>query len=157
MDPLDDPLTTRPIQVSWEICIELYLKRRFRWIYNPDRQFGYSLGWTQTLTWSNGPEPLLSLLKTHGWMSWYTDNQVETISIVEWFVSEYPQHLRNIQIYRESARATISGMKFGWYWSGVKIIVFIYRDGKRRLPVSKINQEENLPWCRIYTMSRELS
>jgi len=58
MDPLCDPLTTRPIQTGWEICIEPYPNRRFGCVDNPDRQSGNSsvLIWTRTR--SDGPEPL---------------------------------------------------------------------------------------------------
>ena len=60
MDPLDNPLTTRPIQTGMEFSIELYPHGRFGLIDNPDCQFG--AGWvpTRTRTRSDGPEPLLT-------------------------------------------------------------------------------------------------
>ena len=61
MDPLCDPLTTRPIPTGWEICIEPYPNRRFGCVDNPDRQFGNSSVLTRTRTRSDGPEPLLTL------------------------------------------------------------------------------------------------
>jgi len=36
MDPLDNPLTSRQIQVGWEISILLYPNRQFRSKDNPD-------------------------------------------------------------------------------------------------------------------------
>jgi len=62
MDPLGDPLTTRPIQTGWEYTFELYSSWRFGFIDNPDRQFGNGSVWTHTRTRSDGPEPLLTLL-----------------------------------------------------------------------------------------------
>jgi len=61
MDPLWDPLTTRPIQTGWEICIEPYPNRRFGCFDNPDCQFGKGSVLTRTQTRSDGPEPLLTL------------------------------------------------------------------------------------------------
>jgi len=58
MDPLGDPLTTRPIQMGWEFTIEPYPSQRFGFIDNPNRRFGSALGWTRTRTRSDGPEPL---------------------------------------------------------------------------------------------------
>ena len=63
MDPLCDPLTTRPIQTGWEICIEPYPNRRFGCVDNPDRQFGNGSVLTRTRTRSDGPEPLLTLVQ----------------------------------------------------------------------------------------------
>ena len=62
MDPLCDPLTTRPIQTGWEICSEPYPNRQFGCVDNPDHQFGNSSVLTRTRTRSDGPEPLLTLL-----------------------------------------------------------------------------------------------
>jgi len=62
MDPLSDLLTTRRIQTGLEICIEPYLNWQFGCVENPDRQFGKGLVLTWTRTWSDGPEPLLTLL-----------------------------------------------------------------------------------------------
>jgi len=61
MDPLGDPLTTRPIQTGGKFTIEPYPIWQWGFIYNLDRQFGNSLGWTRTRTRSDGPEPLLTL------------------------------------------------------------------------------------------------
>jgi len=62
MDPLCDPLTTRPIQMRWEFTMELYPGGQFRFIDDPDRQFGNGTVWTRTRTRSDGPEPLLTLV-----------------------------------------------------------------------------------------------
>jgi len=61
MDPLGDPLITRPIRTGWEFAIEPYPNWRFGFIDNPDRQFGNGSGWTRTRTRTDGPEPLLTL------------------------------------------------------------------------------------------------
>jgi hypothetical protein len=61
MDPLCDPLTTRPIQMGWEFTMELYPSGQFGSIDNSDRQFGNRSVWTRTQTRSDGPEPLLTL------------------------------------------------------------------------------------------------
>jgi len=60
MDPLCDPLTTRPIQTGWEICIEPYPNWRCGCVDNPDRQFGTGSVVTRTQTRSDGPEPSLT-------------------------------------------------------------------------------------------------
>jgi len=61
MDPLGDPLTTRPIQTGWEFTMEPCPSGQFGFIDDPDRQFGNGSVWTRTWTRSNGPEPLLTL------------------------------------------------------------------------------------------------
>jgi len=61
MDPLGDPLTTCPIQTGWGFTKAPYPSRQFRFIYNPDRQFGNGSVWTRTRTQSDGPELLLTL------------------------------------------------------------------------------------------------
>jgi hypothetical protein len=50
MDPLCDPLTTRPIQMGWEFTMELYPSGQFGFIDDPDRQFGNGSVWTRTRT-----------------------------------------------------------------------------------------------------------
>jgi len=61
MDPLYNPLRTRPIQTGREMSIELYLNRQFWSIDDLDRQSGSGLVWTQTHIRSDDPEPLLTL------------------------------------------------------------------------------------------------
>jgi len=61
MDPLCDPLTTRPIQTGWEFTMEPYPIGQFGFIDDPDRQFGNDSVWTRTWARSDGPEPLLTL------------------------------------------------------------------------------------------------
>jgi hypothetical protein len=61
MDPLGDPLTTRPILTGWEFTMEPYPSGQFGFIDDPDRQFGNGSVWTRTRTRSDGPEPLLTL------------------------------------------------------------------------------------------------
>jgi hypothetical protein len=65
MDPLGDPLTTHPIQTGWEFSIELCTSGQFRFIDDPDPQFGNGLVRTQTQTRSHGSEPLLTLPICH--------------------------------------------------------------------------------------------
>jgi len=62
MDPLDNPLTTRPIQTGCEMSIEPYPNWRFGWIDDLDRQFGNGSVPTRTRTRFGGPEPLLTLV-----------------------------------------------------------------------------------------------
>ena len=62
MDPLCDPLTTRPIQTGWEFTMEPYSSGQFGFIDDPERQFGNGSVWTRTQTRSDGPEPLLTLM-----------------------------------------------------------------------------------------------
>ena len=62
MDPLGDPLTTRPIQMGWEFTMEPYPSGQFWFIDDADRQFGNGSVWTRIRTRSDGPEPLLTLL-----------------------------------------------------------------------------------------------
>jgi len=61
MDPLDNPLTTGPIQTGCEMSIEPYPNRRFGCIDDPDRQFGNGSVPTGTRTRSASPGPLLTL------------------------------------------------------------------------------------------------
>jgi len=61
MDPLGDPLTTRPIQTGWEFTMEPYPSGQFVFIDDPDRQLGNGSVWTRTRTQSDGPELLLTL------------------------------------------------------------------------------------------------
>jgi hypothetical protein len=63
MDPLGDPLTTRPIQTGWEFTIDPYPSWPFGFIDDPDRQFGNGSVLTQTGTQSDSPEPLLTLAR----------------------------------------------------------------------------------------------
>ena len=65
MDPLGDPLTTRPIQTGWEFTMEPYPSVQFGFIDDPDRQFGNGSVCTRTRTRSDGPEPLLTLVWEH--------------------------------------------------------------------------------------------
>jgi hypothetical protein len=62
MNPLCDPLTTRPIQIGWQFTVERYPSGQFGFIDDPDRQFGNGSVWTQTQTCSDGLEPLLTLV-----------------------------------------------------------------------------------------------
>jgi len=64
MEPLGDPLTTRPIQKGLEVAMELYLSGQFGFIDDPDRQFGNGSVLTRNRTQSDGPEPLLTLLRS---------------------------------------------------------------------------------------------
>jgi len=68
MDPLCDPLTTRPIQLGWEFAMEPYPSRQFGFIDDPDSQFGNGSVWTRTRTRSDGREqlPTLSLAPGRG-------------------------------------------------------------------------------------------
>jgi len=80
MDPLCDPLTTRPIQTGREICIEPYPNRRFGCVDNLNRQFGNGSVLTPTQTRSDGPEPLLTLTALHeaqwrGMKSWLEEQE----------------------------------------------------------------------------------
>jgi len=61
MDPLDNPLTTPPIQTGWEISIELYPNWLFRCIDEPDRRFSMCLVPTRSRTRSHGPELLATV------------------------------------------------------------------------------------------------
>jgi len=61
MDPLGNPLTTRPSQTGWEFTMEQYPSRQFGIIDDPDRQFGNGSVWTRTWARSDGPELLLTL------------------------------------------------------------------------------------------------
>jgi len=65
MDPLDNQLTTDPIQTGWEVAIEPYSNWQFRCMDNPDRQFGNWLVRTRTMNNSDGPEPWMTLVVRH--------------------------------------------------------------------------------------------
>src|SRR5882757_9556180 len=79
MDPLCDPLTTRPIQTGWEFAMEPYRSGQFGFIDDPDRQFGNGSVWTRTRTRSDVLEPLLTLAATDWIMGrrlWKFDDSV---------------------------------------------------------------------------------
>ena len=61
MNPLYNPLKTRPIQTGREMLMEPYPNRQFGFIDDPDRQSGSGLVPTRTRTRSDGPDPLLTL------------------------------------------------------------------------------------------------
>jgi len=61
MDPLDNPLTTRPILTGCEMSIEPYPNSCFGCIDDPDPQLGNGSVLTRTRTRSAGPEPFLTL------------------------------------------------------------------------------------------------
>jgi hypothetical protein len=65
MDPLGNPLRTRPIQMGWEFTMEPYASGQFQLSDNPDRQFGQGSVWNRTPTRSHGLELLLSLVWEH--------------------------------------------------------------------------------------------
>ena len=60
MVPLDNPLTTRSIQMDWDISIQLYLKSQLGCIDNLDCQFGDSVNPNWTRIQSDNPEPFLT-------------------------------------------------------------------------------------------------
>jgi len=64
MDPLDDPLSTRPCLMGWEMSIKPYPNWQLRCMDDQDRVFGDGSVQTRTRTPSGGPEPLLSLATT---------------------------------------------------------------------------------------------
>jgi len=61
MDPLDNLLTTHPVQTGVEMSIEPYPNQQYRCMDIPDRQFRKGLVPTRTRTRSAGPELLLTL------------------------------------------------------------------------------------------------
>jgi hypothetical protein len=61
MDTLGDPLTTRPIQMGCEICIEPYPNWQCWCGDIPDCQFGNRLVLIRTQTRSDGLEPFLAV------------------------------------------------------------------------------------------------
>jgi len=65
MDPLYNPLGTRPIQTGREMSMEPYPNRQFGFIDNPDRQSGSGSVPTRTRTRSDGPDPLLTLVESY--------------------------------------------------------------------------------------------
>jgi hypothetical protein len=62
MDPLGDPLANRPIHMSWELSMELYLSCRFGLIDILNSQVTNCSVWGRTRTQSDSPEPLLTLI-----------------------------------------------------------------------------------------------
>jgi len=65
MDPLDNPLWTQPMQTGWENSIKLYPDEQFGCIDNSECKFGNSLVPTWSHTWSDGPQPLLTLIQVY--------------------------------------------------------------------------------------------
>ena len=61
MDPLYNPLRTRPIKTSREKLMEPDGNRQFGFIDHPDRKSGCGSVPTRTRTRSHGPDPLLTL------------------------------------------------------------------------------------------------
>jgi len=63
MDPLYNPLGTRPIQTGREMLMEPYVNRQFGLIDDPDRKSGSGSVPSRTRTPSDGPDPLLILME----------------------------------------------------------------------------------------------
>jgi len=85
MEPVDNPLSTRPIRIGREFSIELYPNGQFRVIDNPDRQFGASSDPTRTWTRSHSPEPLVTLVLCQPFLSfhrWYSGESAMVIVVV---------------------------------------------------------------------------
>ena len=61
MDPLYNPLRTRPIQTGREMSMELYPNSQFGFIDNPNRQSGSGLVPILAWTRSDGPDQSLTL------------------------------------------------------------------------------------------------
>ena len=61
MDPLYNPLRTRPIHTGREMSMEPYPNQQFGFIDNADHQSGTCSVPTRTRTRPDGPEPLLTL------------------------------------------------------------------------------------------------
>jgi len=61
MNPLSNPLATRPIQTGWAFTMKLYPSGKFGFIDDPEHQVGNGLVSTWTRTRSDGPEPLRTL------------------------------------------------------------------------------------------------
>jgi len=72
MDPLYNPLGTRPIQTGREMSMEPYPNQQFGFIDDPDGQSGSGSVPTRNRTWSDGPDPLLTLLRGIGASSTHT-------------------------------------------------------------------------------------
>jgi hypothetical protein len=85
MDPLCDPLITRPIQTGWEFTFEPYPSGQFGYIDDLDHQFGNSSVWTRTRTRSDGLEPLLTLVAAYHHLTRKIKSYVEDF---EWNVNE---------------------------------------------------------------------
>jgi hypothetical protein len=64
MHTLGDQLITCPILKDWEFTMKLYPSRQFGYIDDQDRQFGNGSVWTRTRTRSDGPQPLLTLIRS---------------------------------------------------------------------------------------------
>jgi len=61
-EPLDNPLTTRPIMTGWELSIEPYPNWPFGCLDNPDGVFHDGFVSTRTRTCCGGPETFQTLL-----------------------------------------------------------------------------------------------
>jgi len=85
MDPLGNPITTRPIQPGWELSIEPYPCGWLGFTEEPDRQFGNGSVLPQTRIWSDGLEPLLTLhfVKYH-WQRQSIGETYQSISSAAW-------------------------------------------------------------------------
>jgi hypothetical protein len=69
-DPLDNPLTTHPIEACREISIESYQNQQFRSIDDSDRQLGRGLVLTVARTKSDSQEPLPTPVDDIGQLVW---------------------------------------------------------------------------------------
>jgi len=61
---LDDKLITCAIKPGREFTIDQYPSGQFRCIDGPDRQLDNGLVWTPTRSWTDDPEPLLTLSRS---------------------------------------------------------------------------------------------
>ena len=113
MDPLCDPLTTRPIQTGWKFTMKLYPSGQFGFIDDPDRQFGNGLVWTRTRTPSDGPEPLLTIadgeVSAEADNAWWSDPTRK--GGCRRLLPGLWQEVRQIQIMRSGSRSTTNGWR----------------------------------------------
>jgi len=91
IDPLGNPLTTLPRQMGWEVTIEQYPSWLFESIDNTDCLFSNGSVWTPTRTWSDVPEPSLTLgIAVAG-----LPKQVERITGIFTVPGHWPRRLPN--------------------------------------------------------------
>ena len=118
MDPLCDPLTTRPIQTGWEFTMEPYPSGQFGFIDDPDRQFGNGSVWTRTRTQSDGPEPLLTLPQCYEVGSAALNDSRRTALEVSRRYPQRSQELQNSTILQVKSHSILNAPPKLWVLSG---------------------------------------
>jgi len=140
MHPLGVPLTICPIQTASVLTSQPYPKWRFWFIDNPDRQFGNGSAWTQTQTWRDSLELLLTLTATKSQTKYLTYKTKNHWSMVD----------ANFQNRAGSVLLSIMPMKVA-----CTSFINVSNQSPLRYPLMHVQTSLTLRWLSFSTWVRE--